>query len=246
MKDIKDKVVVITGATKGLGAALARGFTHHGARVALCARGKDALIEIENEIKSRNGSVFSLPIDVKIPDHVENFSAQTLDRFGRVDAVINNASVLGQRVPVSDYQYSTWRDVIDVNINGTFLVTKAFLPAMMKQRSGSVINLSSGVGNKGKPRWGAYSVSKFGVEGFSYMLAEEMKEYSVRVNIVNPGGLATEMRRAAYPDEDQSKLKKPEDILDVFLYMVSDASRHMTGERIDAQEFSVPALSRFT
>ncbi len=243
MNDIKNKVVVITGASKGLGATLARGFARSGAKVALCARGKGELEKIEQEIINEDGTVFTLPIDVKIPDHVDNFASATIDKYGRVDAVINNASILGQRVPVSDYQYSTWNNVIDVNINGIFLMTKAFLPALMKQRSGSIINLSSGVGNKGKPRWGAYCVSKFGVEGFSYMLAEEMREYTVRVNIVNPGGLATDMRRAAYPEEDQSRLKKPEDILDVFLYLVSDASKDMTGERINAQEFTVPQVS---
>ncbi len=240
MNDITNKVVVITGATKGLGAALARGFTKKGAKVALCARSKDALVSLEKEITDAGGAVFSMPIDVKIPDHAENFAFETLNRFERVDAVINNASILGQRVPVSDYQYSTWKDVIDVNINGTFLVTKAFLPDMMKRRSGSIINLSSGVGAVGKPRWGAYCVSKFGVEGFSYMLAEEMRDYNVRVNIVNPGALANEMRRAAYPDEDQSKLKKPEDIVNVFHYLVSDKSEEITGERINAQDFRIP------
>ena len=243
MNDITNKVVVITGATKGLGLALARGFAQSGARLSICARSKDALTGVEKELTGAGAEVFSMPIDIKIPDHAENFGSETLDRFGQVDAVINNASMLGQRVPVSDYQHSTWKDVIDVNINGTFLITKVFLPAMMKQRSGSIVNLSSGVGAVGKPRWGAYCVSKFGVEGFSYMLAEEMRDYNVRVNIVNPGALATEMRRAAYPDEDQSKLKKPEDIFKVFRYLVSDDSKDMTGERINAQDFSVPVTS---
>jgi NAD(P)-dependent dehydrogenase (short-subunit alcohol dehydrogenase family) len=239
MNDIREKIVVITGATKGLGAALARSFARDGAAVAMCARNKEALEQLRSEIEQDGGKAFGLAIDISVPDHAENFARETLKRFGRVDALINNASVLGQRVPVVDYQYKTWRDVIDVNINGTFLVTKAFLPSMMKEQRGSIINLSSGVGAVGKPRWGAYCVSKFGVEGFSYMLAEEMREYGVRVNIVNPGGLATEMRRAAYPDEDQSKLAKPEDIYDVFRYLVSDRSASMTGERINAQDFSV-------
>jgi NAD(P)-dependent dehydrogenase (short-subunit alcohol dehydrogenase family) len=240
MKDLAQKVVVISGASRGLGAALARGFARHGAKVAMCARNEADLNALSDEIQHAGGTVFGLPVDIQKPDRVEDFSEQILSKFGRVDAVINNASVLGERVPVSEYRYSVWREVIDVNINGTFLLTRAFLPAMIKQRSGSIVNLSSGVGNKGKPRWGAYSVSKFGVEGFSYMLAEELREYSIRVNIVNPGGIATEMRRAAYPDEDRSKLKKPEDIVDVFLYLVSDASKEVTGSRIDAQAFTVP------
>jgi NAD(P)-dependent dehydrogenase (short-subunit alcohol dehydrogenase family) len=239
MNEIREKIVVVTGATKGLGAALARNFARDGATVSMCARNKEALEQLCSEIEQDGGKAFGLAIDISVPDHAENFARETLKRFGRVDALINNASVLGQRVPVADYQYKTWRNVIDVNINGTFLVTKAFLPAMMKAGRGSIINLSSGVGAVGKPRWGAYCVSKFGVEGFSYMLAEEMREYGVRVNIVNPGGLATEMRRAAYPEEDQSKLAKPEDIYDVFRYLVSDRSASMTGERIDAQDFSV-------
>jgi NAD(P)-dependent dehydrogenase (short-subunit alcohol dehydrogenase family) len=239
MNDIREKIVVVTGATKGLGAALARNFARDGATVSMCARNKEALEQLCSEIEQDGGKAFGLAIDISVPDHAENFARETLKRFGRVDALINNASVLGQRVPVADYQYKTWRNVIDVNINGTFLVTKAFLPAMMKAGRGSIINLSSGVGAVGKSRWGAYCVSKFGVEGFSYMLAEEMREYGVRVNIVNPGGLATEMRRAAYPEEDQSKLAKPEDIYDVFRYLVSDRSASMTGERIDAQDFSV-------
>lgn len=241
MKDLKDKVVVITGATKGLGAALARGFAHSGAKVALCARSSEDLKHIENEIIRSGGQVFSLPVDVKNPEQVQQFMTGTLNKFGKVDAIINNASILGERVPVSDYDYETWCEVIDINVTGVFLMTKVFLPSMMKQRGGSIVNLSSGVGNKGKPNWGAYSVSKFGVEGFSYMLAEELREYAIRVNIVNPGGLATDMRRAAYPEEDQSTLRKPEDIVPVFVYLVSDASGNLTGSRIDAQEFNIPA-----
>jgi NAD(P)-dependent dehydrogenase (short-subunit alcohol dehydrogenase family) len=243
MKDIREKVVIITGATKGLGAALARGFARNGAKVALCARGREELKHIETEIIRSGGEVFSLPVDIKKPDEVERFASETLDTFGKVDAVINNASVLGKRVPVWEYDYNTWREVIDINVTGVYLMTKVFLSSMIKQRSGSIINLSSGVGNKGKPNWGAYCVSKFGVEGFSYMLAEELREYSIRVNIVNPGGLATDMRRAAYPEEDQSTLKKPEDILHVFMYLVSEASKNLTGSRIDAQTFNVPVRS---
>lgn len=239
MNDIKDKVVVITGATKGLGAALARAFAQHQAKLAICARSVDGIAQIQDEIERQGAELFALPIDIKVPDHVEHFAEQTLQRFGTVHALINNASILGRRVPVVDYDFKTWREVIDVNLNGLFLMTKAFLPHFMKERRGSIINLSSGVGSVGKPRWGAYCVSKFGVEGFTFMLAEELREYAVRVNAVNPGPLATEMRRAAYPDEDQSKLKRPTDIVDVFLYLVSDRSSHLTGERINAQEFSI-------
>ncbi len=240
--DLQDRVVVVTGASKGLGRALAFGFAVKGARLAICARNADRLQMVERTIRRNNGSVFAMPFDVSEHTHVEIFAKKTLERFGRVDVLINNASILGPRIEVNDYPYVAWREVIEVNLHGSFLLTKSFLPSMIDRKAGSIVNLSSGVGSVGKPKWGAYLASKFGLEGFSFMLAEELKGRNIRVNIVNPGGMATDMRRAAYPDEDQSKLKKPEDILNVFYYLASDMSADITGQRFDAQEFIPPVL----
>jgi NAD(P)-dependent dehydrogenase (short-subunit alcohol dehydrogenase family) len=183
-----------------------------------------------------------MPMDVSEPTHVARFAAEVLGRFGAAEVLINNASILGPRLPFLEYPLVAWREVIEVNVNGIFHICKAFLPHMIKRGYGSVINLSSGVGDTGKPNWGAYLVSKFGVEGLSYMLAEELQEQNIRINIVNPGGMATEMRQAAYPEEDQSTLKKPEEILNVFYYLASDLSAEVTGQRFDAQEFIMPIL----
>jgi NAD(P)-dependent dehydrogenase (short-subunit alcohol dehydrogenase family) len=242
MDDLKNKVVVITGASKGLGRALAIGFAVKGSHVAICARNADRLQAVERIIRRNGGSVYAMPMDVSEPTHVARFAAEILGRFGAAEVLINNASILGPRLPILEYPLIAWREVLEVNVNGIYHVCKAFLPQMIKRGYGSVINLSSGVGAVGKPNWGAYLVSKFGVEGLTYMLAEELQERNIRINIVNPGGMATEMRQAAYPDEDQSTLKKPEEILNVFYYLASDLSAEVTGQRFDAQEFIMPIL----
>lgn len=108
---------------------------------------------------------------------------------------------------------------------------------MMRQRSGSIINVSSSVGKKGRGRWGAYSASKFAVEGFTQTLADEVKHLGIKVNSVNPGPIDTEMRHAAYPEEDRSTLKAPSEIADVFVFLASDDSRGTTGQYFEAQEF---------
>jgi NAD(P)-dependent dehydrogenase (short-subunit alcohol dehydrogenase family) len=144
---------------------------------------------------------------------------------------------LGPRVDILEWTKPTWDRVIDVNVNGLFSVTKAFLPSMVSQRAGSIINVSSSVGRVGKRLWGAYATSKFALEGFTQVLADEVRGAGIRVNSVNPGAMDTEMRHAAYPDEDRSKLKSPSEVTDVFVYLASDKSRGTTGQCFDAQEF---------
>ncbi|MDI6780445.1 MAG: SDR family NAD(P)-dependent oxidoreductase [Bacteroidota bacterium] len=171
-------------------------------------------------------AAFDLRNEKSVAEFVENITAT----FGRIDVLINNASVLGSRVPIDSYPVGIWRDVVDVNVNGTFILTKHALPLMIQQKSGSIINVSSSVGRKGRRNWGAYAVSKFAIEGFTQTLAEEVKDFGIRVNSLNPGAMATDMRLEAYPDEDQSKLKKPEEILDIFFYLASDESKEITGQ----------------
>lgn len=234
---LKDKRAVITGGSKGLGRALALRFVDEGARVATCARSVDELnrVMIELSVKGAHGVV--LPCDISDPDQVHQFAQKVVEEFGSVDVLINNASLLGPRIEIAEFTKSTWDRVIDVNVHGLFLVTKAFLHAMIKQRSGSIVNVSSSVGKVGRAYWGAYSVSKFALEGFTQTLADEVRQYNIRVNSVNPGAMSTEMRHAAYPTEDRSKLKSPDEVTDVFVYLASDESRGVTGQYFEAQKF---------
>lgn len=234
---VKDKRVVITGGSKGLGRALVLRFAAEGARVATCARSVDELNRVMIELSAKAADGIVLPCDISDPDQVHEFAGKVLEEFGTVDVLINNASLLGPRIEIVEFTEQSWDRVIDVNIHGLFSVTKALLPSMIKQRSGSIINVSSSVGKVGRARWGAYAVSKFALEGFTQTLADEVRHYNIRVNSVNPGPIDTDMRHAAYPAEDRSQLRSPHEITDVFLYLASEESRGVTGRYFEAQKF---------
>jgi NAD(P)-dependent dehydrogenase (short-subunit alcohol dehydrogenase family) len=234
---LKDKRIVITGASKGLGRALAFRFAAEGARLALCARSTDELKRVELELSLRATPPLVASCDIADHSQVERFAAMVLEEYGSIDVLVNNASQLGPRINIAEWTAATWNRIIDVNVNGLFAVTRAFLPQMLKQKSGSIINVGSSVGKKGRQRWGAYATSKFALEGFTQTLADEVKIDGVRVNSVNPGPMDTDMRHAAYPEEDRSKLRSPSEVLEVFVYLASDQSRGTTGQYFDAQEF---------
>lgn len=236
--ELEGKVVMISGGSKGLGAALARRFTNEGARVSLCARGEDDLQAIAMELVVEGAEVFVRSADVTSEQDVTTWVEDTREAFGRVDAFVNNASLLGPRVGIAEYPLEQWRKVIDVNLTGAFLCARAVIPAL-RETKGSIVHVSSGVGDHGRPLWGAYSASKNGVEALSEMLAGELEEDGIRSNAVDPGKMRTDMRAVAYPDEDPTTLPTPDEVTDVFLYLVSDASRGVSGERFRAQEFGL-------
>jgi len=240
---LKDKVAVITGASRGLGKALAVAFASEGALISICSKSNE-IFYIADQIKSSCSRCHVGKIDVSDHNAVKEFVEEVYKRFGRIDILVNNAAILGIRTNIVDYPIEEWRRVIDVNLNGVFYVTREVLRYMISQGGGSIIMVSSSVGRVGKAKWGAYSVSKFGVEGLTQILADELKAYGIRVNSVNPGPIATDMRKQAYPNEDQTKLKRPEDIVDVFIYLASDESKDITGMQFDAQNFKLSEVRR--
>ncbi|MEE8298101.1 MAG: SDR family NAD(P)-dependent oxidoreductase, partial [Thermodesulfobacteriota bacterium] len=136
-----------------------------------------------------------------------------------------------------EYPEDVWKEVIQINLNAQFFVTKALLPLLIKSEHSSIINVSSSVGRKGKKEWGAYAASKFGVEALTQVLAHEMEDTNVRVNSVNPGGTRTDMRAGAYPDEDPNTLPTPLDISPVFVYLASDESMDINGQEFTARDW---------
>lgn len=231
------KVVMISGGSKGLGAALARRFVKEGAKVSLCARGEEELEAIGRELSDEGGDVLTVAADVSSEEGVKAWVRATLDRFDRVDALVNNASLLGPRVGIEEYPVDEWRKVVDVNLTGAFLCAREVIPAL-RESKGSMIHVSSGVGDHGRPYWGAYSASKNGVEALSEMLAGELKDDGIRSNAVDPGSMRTDMRAAAYPKEDPDTLPEPAEVTDVFVYLATDASDHVTGQRFRAKAFA--------
>ncbi len=230
--------VVITGGSRGLGRALAARFADEGARLALCARSFDDLNRVALDLSLRGSPCLVSACDIADAAQVAQFEDLVLSEFGAVDVLINNAALLGPRADILEWSKPTWDRVMDVNVNGLFSITKAFLPSMIGQHAGSIINVSSSVGKVGKRRWGAYAASKFALEGFTQVLAEEVRGSGIRVNSIDPGAMDTDMRHAAYPDEDRSKLKSPSEVADAFVYLASDRSRGTTGQCIVAQDFT--------
>jgi NAD(P)-dependent dehydrogenase (short-subunit alcohol dehydrogenase family) len=232
---LKNKTALITGGSKGIGKGIATTFLKEGATVIICARKKRDLERTREEL-SKYGNVSYIRADISKRNQVESLKNEIEDRFGKLDVLVNNASVLGLREPIIDYDEDIWQKTVHINLNAQFFVIKALLPLLMNASSPSIINVSSSVGRRGKAGWGAYAASKFGLEGLTQVLADELGA-RVRVNSVNPGGTRTEMRAGAYPEEDPETLPTPDDIAPIFVYLASDDSINVTGEAFNARDW---------
>jgi len=233
---LEGKVAIVTGASRGLGRALALAFAREGASLVLNSRSEEGLRTVAEEAGRFGAGVESVAADVSTVEGARRLVDAAIGRFGRIDVLVNNAGILGPRVRIEDYPEEEWRRVLDVNLTGPFLLCKAAIPHLSE--GASIINVVSGVSIEGRPEWGAYSVSKFGLEGLTQILAGELADRGVRVNSVDPGGMRTEMRAAAYPEEDPMTLITPEENTAVFLYLASEESAGTTGRRFKAQQFA--------
>ncbi|CAN5612068.1 MAG: SDR family NAD(P)-dependent oxidoreductase [Actinomycetota bacterium] len=229
------KVALITGASKGLGKAIALAYAKEGAKIVINSRSEEGVRTVAGEIEGLGGEYLAIAADVSTKEGAEKLVGETVERFGSIDILVNNAGILGPRVAIAEYPEDEWKAVIEANINGPFLMSKAASAHMGS--GGSIINVVSGVSVEGRAEWGAYSVSKFGLEGLSQILAAELEERNIRSNAVDPGGMRTEMRAAAYPDEDPMSRITPEENTAVFIYLASDESKGVSGRRFKAQEF---------
>jgi NAD(P)-dependent dehydrogenase (short-subunit alcohol dehydrogenase family) len=240
MNRLQGKYVLITGASQGLGRQLAISYAREGAAgLSIVARRKDALEEVRERIRevAPQTQVVVIVADLTAQEAVERVIATTLAEFGgRLDVLVNNASVLGPTpLPyLLDYPLEDFHAVINTNLIAPFLLIKKALPAMV-EHGGSIINVTSDAGRVGYPGWGAYGISKFGIEGMSQTWAAELEGSNVRVNWVDPGEMNTAMLRAAEPEEDPTQWADPADVTEVFIYLASDESRGVNGQRFQAQ-----------
>lgn len=233
---LKGKKALITGGSRGIGKGIAKAFLKEGASVIICGRGESNLKTTCGEL-GKLGNIDYIVADISDIKDVRRLSGEVEKRWSQLDVLVNNASVLGERKPILGYPEDVWEEVIHINLNAQFFVTKALLRLLMKSKHGSIINVSSSVGRKGKKEWGAYAASKFGLEALTQVLADELGDEGPRVNSVNPGGTRTGMRAAAYPDEDPLALPTPEDISPVFVYLASDESIGVTGREFNARDW---------
>lgn len=237
---LKDRIILVTGAGDGIGRAAALSYAQHGATVILLGRTISKLEKVYDEIEA-----LGAPQPAIIPLNLEGAVAQDYaivansieENFGRLDGLLHNASILGQRTPIAQFEPEVWQQVMQVNLNGPFMLTQAMIPLLLKSEDASIIFTSSSVGRKARAYWGAYAVSKFGTEGLMQLVADELDvpSSSVRANSINPGATRTSMRAFAYPAENPFDNPAPEEIMPVYLYLMGPDSKGVTGQAFDAQ-----------
>ncbi len=236
---LKGKTVVITGAGSGIGKEIARSFSNKGADLILLSKSSEKLNMIYDEIIANSSArVLIQAIDFESAEEkdYENLVKAAKEKFGKIDGLVNNAGILGQKKSLEQYDYKIWKNVLKVNLDAGFLLTKNFIPLLKQADKSSVIFTSSGVGRAGRAYWGAYSVSKFATEAMVQILSDELEKTStIRVNCINPGAVRTKMRETAYPAENPERNPLPADIMGLYLYLMSDLSQKITGQSIDAQ-----------
>ena len=233
------RIVLVTGASDGIGKALALHIADLGAQVLLHGRTTKKLEDVYDQITDLRDaprpSIAVLDLATADGDAYSSLINSIEQEFGRLDGLVHNAGILGQRLSIEQYDVADWQRVMHVNLTVPFVLTQAMLPLLRESHDPSMIFTSSGVGRVGKAFWGAYSVSKFGTEGLSQILADENRHTPLRVNCINPGPIRTKMRLAAYPAEDRDALKRPEDIMATYVYLLGSDSQGVTGQSFDAQ-----------
>ena len=236
---LQGRVILVTGAGSGIGRAAAISFAAHGATVILLGRTVEKLEAVYDEIESAGSpspAIYPLCLEGATEQDYQTLASTIEQEFGELHGLLHNAGQLGQRTTIANYQAQIWQQVMQVNLNSQFLLTKALLPIMKTADDAAILFTSSGVGRKGRPFWGAYAVSKFATEGLAQVLAGELEEVSnIRVNCLNPGATRTPMRAVAYPAEDPGTLLSPEEIMPAYLYLLGPDSKGMSGLSFNAQ-----------
>lgn len=236
--ELAGKTILVTGAGDGIGRQAALSFAMAGATVILLGKTTKKLEAVYDEIVASGApepAIVPLDLNGATKQHYIDMANTIKAEFGKLDGLLHNAGILGVLTPFEHIDLETWQKIIQVNVTGAMLMTQALLPVMALAPQASLVFTSSGVGKKARAYWGPYAVSKFATEGLMQLIADEYENSTIRTNCINPGATRTKMRNAAYPGEDQRLLKTPEDIMPLYLYLMSDQSRHINGQSLDAQ-----------
>ena len=244
-EELRGRVILVTGAGSGIGRAVSLALARAGAEVILLGRTVKKLEGVHAEIGKIEGapeaSIVPLDLERALAAEYESVANAIDKRYGRLDGLLHNAALLGALTPIDQYDVPTFMRVMHVNVTAAFVLTQHLLPLLRASSDASVLFTSSGVGKRGRAYWGAYSVSKFAIEGLTQVLAHETEGNStVRVNVIDPGRTRTAMRRQAYPSEPQESLPTAESLTPAYVALLGPASRGVTGRRFEVQ----PAVAK--
>ncbi len=214
--DLSGRIALVTGASRGIGAAVAKAYARAGAHVVLLARTVGALEALDDEIRKSGGQATLIPMDLRDPEPLDNLGPLLMQKFGRLDIFVANAGMLGTLTPLPHQKAGEWEKVMNVNLNANFRLVRTLDPLLRASDAGRAIFVTSGAA-EGRAYWGAYGISKAALEALARTWVSETEKTKLRVNIVDPGGVRTAMRAEAFPGEDKEKLLLPEDVVPVFL-----------------------------
>lgn len=233
---LKDRIALITGASRGIGAAIAKRYAAEGAHVICVARTTGALEDLDDEIRAAGGAATLVPLDLEKTEMIDGLAAPLLERFGRIDILVGNAGMFGRMTPLHQYPPNLWEQVFKLNVHANQRLIRAVHPLLFASPAGRAIFVTSSVARDIRAYWGAYAASKAALEAMVLGYSREVLETKIKVNLVNPGGTRSKMRTEAFPGEDPNTLPKPEDITEVFVALAEAGSTHH-GECISARAF---------
>ncbi len=222
-KKLEGRVALVTGASRGIGWAVAVALAKQGAHIIALARTSGALEELDDEIISVGGSATLVPLDLRDGEAYARLAASIEDKWGKLDILVANAGAFGVMSPLAHIQPKTWAEVMDVNLNASWMLVRALDPLLQKSDAGRVIFVTSGIADRPRANWGAYCVSKAALNALGLVYAAECQNTNVRVNLINPGAMRTAMRAQAYPGEDPNTLKHPSEIVPLFVELCDPA-----------------------
>ncbi|MCP4695821.1 MAG: YciK family oxidoreductase [Gammaproteobacteria bacterium] len=236
---LKDRVILVTGAGDGIGRAAALAFAAHGATSILLGRTMHKLEAVYDEIEQAGypqAAIYPMNLEGAGPKDYGELADRLEDEFGHLNGLLHNAALLGTLTPLELYDANLWYRVVQINLHAPYMLTQACLRLLRKSSDASIVFTSANAGRKGRAYWGAYGVSKWGIEGMAQILAEEVQiNTAIRVNTIDTGAVRTKMRAQAFPGEDPNTLPLPEAIMPAYVFLMGPDSKKIHGQALNAQ-----------
>ena len=233
--ELSGKVILVTGANRGLGRAITLDLAKAGATVVMLGRDLSSLESVYDEVVDagfQEPILYPLDLEGATPEHYEQLQADLIEHFGKLDGLIHNASIIGTLMPMDQYDIKIWYSTLQINLNAPFMLSRFLIPVLNKSEDARILFLSSSVGRQARAYWGAYGVSKFAIEGLSKTLSEELEKTNIKTNSLDPKRLRTKMRQTAFPAENADNNPLSEEASPAIVYLMSDKTKELNGEQL--------------